>query len=181
MTSIQANLRNKLALVLALGSAISMASDHNHDHSPEKHVHGEGMINVVINETWKTAEIEWHLPAMDILGFERAAKNPAEQSKIDSTLKQLAREIPLSLNLNSNLNCKTTLEKDSPDFDVEGEHAEIQVEIDIVCEKSLKDSELEFKFTKSLEKFKTFELQLIAPQVQLAKTFKKPGGKIIIK
>ena len=170
-----------LSLTQASNQDHSKKEKHKHHHGTEKHVHGEGTLDIVVGDDWKSAEFEMHLPGMDLFGFERVAKTPQEKTKVDSTLSQLKNELPSSFLFQPALNCQVTIDPASPEIETEGEHLEVHIELKATCDKPLKATNVEFKFSKALQRFNKFEVQVIAPQSQTAKTIKKPGGKIEFK
>ena len=87
------------ALLLALPFALmplslAMAGDHDHDHdSLDKHEHGASSINIALEGN--KLEIELESPAMNIVGFEHAAKSAQDKATLASARAQL--ENPLTL------------------------------------------------------------------------------------
>ncbi|MBD9415770.1 DUF2796 domain-containing protein [Pseudomonas sp. PDM16] len=90
--------RTLLALPFALlpftiAQADSHEHVHDHDHAHEEHgslgahEHGVASLNVALDG--QTLEIQLESPAMNLLGFEHAAKNDADKAKVASTRKHL--------------------------------------------------------------------------------------------
>lgn len=167
-------------LTTALGFPMAWSSNsHNHDHH-DKHVHGEATIEISIDEGWKTGEIEMNFPGMDLLGFERAAKNPKEKEKVDSVIKNLAESLSPAFKFGTTPQCQLTLVQ-PPKFDIDNEHADFDVELKIKCQSSLENSELSFSPPQFLSAFKKYEVTVIAPLVQSSKSWGKKGGSLIFK
>ncbi len=89
-------------LLLALPFALlPLASAHAHgdEHEPEEHAsldaheHGVGRLNAALDG--QTLELELESPAMNLLGFEHAAKSAADQAKVATARAEL--EQPLTL------------------------------------------------------------------------------------
>lgn len=90
--------RTLLALPLALlPFAIAQADSHehvhDHDHAHEEHgslgahEHGVASLNVALDG--QTLEIQLESPAMNLLGFEHAAKSDADKAKVANARKHL--------------------------------------------------------------------------------------------
>jgi hypothetical protein len=62
--------------------------DHGHDHGPGRHVHGEITVNLVLEGSQLSAEID--SPAIHVVGFERAAQNDAERARVATAHAWLA-------------------------------------------------------------------------------------------
>jgi ABC-type Zn2+ transport system substrate-binding protein/surface adhesin len=90
-----------LPLSLAQAHQHGHKHDHKHEHSHEHaehgslgaHEHGTAELNVVLDG--QTLEIELKSPAMNLLGFEHAAKSDADKAKVAGVRSQL--EAPQAL------------------------------------------------------------------------------------
>ena len=86
-----------LALPFALLPLAVSAAEHNHAHdehnqhaehgSLSAHEHGAAQLNVVLDG--KTLELQLESPAMNLVGFEHAAKSAADKAKIAAVRSQL--------------------------------------------------------------------------------------------
>jgi hypothetical protein len=88
--------RTLLALpfaLLPLSIAHADSHEHAHDHAHEEHgslgahEHGVASLNVALDG--QTLEIQLESPAMNLVGFEHAAKSDADKAKVAATRKQL--------------------------------------------------------------------------------------------
>ncbi|MGY2210433.1 DUF2796 domain-containing protein [Pseudomonas pergaminensis] len=70
--------------------------DHDHDHehgSLGAHEHGVGRLNAVLDG--QALELELDSPAMNLVGFEHLATNPADKAKVAAARKQLENPVAL--------------------------------------------------------------------------------------
>ncbi|WP_339413129.1 DUF2796 domain-containing protein [Pseudomonas sp. EA_35y_Pfl2_R5] len=86
-----------LALPFALLPFAAIAAEHSHEHDHEHdhaehgsldaHEHGAAQLNVVLDG--KMLELQLDSPAMNIVGFEHAAKSAADKAKVAAARSQL--------------------------------------------------------------------------------------------
>jgi hypothetical protein len=180
-----------LPLSLAQAHQHGHKHDHKHEHSHEHshehaehgslgaHEHGTAELNVVLDG--QRLEIELKSPAMNLLGFEHAAKSDADKAKVAALQGQLQAPQGL-LGLGSG-DCSLTEHKlESPLFaaaqthkghshgahqDHDAEHSEIHAHYQFNCEQAqaLKQLDLAelFKAFPGMEKI---QVQLIGPAGQ---------------
>lgn len=117
-----------LALPFALLPLAALAAEHSHEHdhahdhaehgSLDAHEHGAAQLNVVLDG--KVLELQLESPAMNLVGFEHAAKSDADKAKVAAARSQLEQPQPL-FGLNAG-DCKiSNQELESPLF---AEHAD---------------------------------------------------------
>jgi hypothetical protein len=177
-----------LALPFALlPLAVAQAHEHKHDHDHHDHAHdslgahehGVASLNVALDG--QTLELQLESPAMNLVGFEHAAKSDADKAKVAAAKAEL--EQPLSLFALAAGDCKATqVELQSPLFgdaghhdhdhdhdhhEHQGEHSEIHAHYRFDCArandlKQLNLAEL-FKRFPATEKI---QVQLIGPSGQ---------------
>jgi hypothetical protein len=84
------------ALPFALLPLAAMAAEHSHEHddhdhaehgSLDAHEHGTAQLNVVLDG--QALELELESPAMNLVGFEHAAKSAADKAKVAAARSQL--------------------------------------------------------------------------------------------
>lgn len=170
--------------------AAVQAADHAHDQEHEvhgsldAHKHGVAQLNVVLDD--QALELELESPAMNLLGFEHAAKSDADKAKVATVHNQLQDPLALfGLNAGDCTVAKQALE--SPLFatqekphahghqhkhkeqhdDHDSEHSEIHAHYQLDCKspgelKQLNLGEL-FKRFPTTEKI---QVQLIGPNGQ---------------
>ena len=179
-----------LALPFALLplAIVQAAETHDHDHDHEHaslgaHEHGVGRLNAALDG--QTLELELESPAMNLVGFEHAASNPADKAKVAAVRAQL--EQPLALfGLPKAANCVLSeQELESPLFGEKPEdhvahdhdakdadehhhdHSEIHAHYQFTCAQpdALKTLDLEPLF-KTFPATQKIQLQLIGPNGQ---------------
>ncbi|MDT4797821.1 hypothetical protein FQZ97_304350 [compost metagenome] len=167
-----------LALPFALLPLVAaQAEEHHHDHDEHgslgAHEHGMARLNVVLDD--KALELELESPAMNLVGFEHAAKSNADKAKVAAARAEL--EQPLALfAIPAAAGCKVAEQEiESPLFGRdephakghEHEHSEVHAHYQLQCAnpdalKALDLAEL-FKRFPATERI---QVQLIGPQGQ---------------
>ena len=180
-----------LALPFALLPLAALAAEHNHEHdhahnhaehgSLDAHEHGAAQLNVVLDG--KVLELQLESPAMNLVGFEHAAKSDADKAKVAAAHSQL--EQPQALfGLNAGDCTISKQELESPlfadhadthehkhDHDHEtshdSEHSDIHAHYSLDCQKPEELKQLNlgelFKRFPATEKI---QVQLIGPNGQ---------------
>jgi len=171
------------ALPFALLPLAAIAAEHSHDHdhdhaehgSLDAHEHGSAQLNVVLDG--QALELELESPAMNLVGFEHAAKSDADKTKVAAARSQL--QDPQALfGLGAGDCTLSETELESPLFeddeheheehhDKDSEHSEIHAHYHLDCKKpgalqQLNLAEL-FKRFPATEKI---QVQLIGPNGQ---------------
>ena len=180
-----------LALPFALLPLAALAAEHSHEHdhahdhaehgSLGAHEHGAAQLNVVLDG--KVLELQLESPAMNLVGFEHAAKSDADKAKVAAAHSQL--EQPQALfGLNAGDCTISKQELESPlfadhadthehkhDHDHEtshdNEHSDIHAHYSLDCQKPEELKQLNlgelFKRSPATEKI---QVQLIGPNGQ---------------
>ena len=180
-----------LALPFALLPLAALAAEHSHEHdhahdhaehgSLGAHEHGAAQLNVVLDG--KVLELQLESPAMNLVGFEHAAKSDADKAKVAAAHSQL--EQPQALfGLNAGDCTISKQELESPlfadhadthehkhDHDHEtshdSEHSDIHAHYSLDCQKPEELKQLNlgelFKRFPATEKI---QVQLIGPNGQ---------------
>ena len=180
-----------LALPFALLPLAALAAEHSHEHdhahdhaehgSLDAHEHGAAQLNVVLDG--KVLELQLESPAMNLVGFEHAAKSDADKAKVAAAHSQL--EQPQALfGLNAGDCTISKQELESPlfadhadthehkhDHDHEtshdNEHSDIHAHYSLDCQKPEELKQLNlgelFKRFPATEKI---QVQLIGPNGQ---------------
>ena len=178
-----------LALPFALLPLAALAAEHSHEHdhahdhaehgSLDAHEHGAAQLNVVLDG--KVLELQLESPAMNLVGFEHAAKSDADKAKVAAARSQLEQPQPL-FGLNAG-DCKiSNQELESPLFadhadthkhehdhekSHDSEHSDIHAHYTLDCQKPEELKQLNlgelFKRFPATEKI---QVQLIGPNGQ---------------
>ncbi|MCW1938440.1 DUF2796 domain-containing protein [Pseudomonas sp. MDMC_285] len=165
-------------LPLIAAQAHEHGHDHDHEHSHDSlgaHEHGVASLNAALDGN--LLELQLESPAMNLVGFEHAAKSDADKAKVAAAKREL--EQPISLFALNSGDCKATqVELESPlfgdadhdhdhDHDHEGEHSDIQAHYRFECAKANELKQLDlaelFKRFPATEKI---QVQLIGPNGQ---------------
>ncbi|AOE83310.1 DUF2796 domain-containing protein [Pseudomonas sp. TCU-HL1] len=169
-----------LALPFALlPLATVQANEHEHDHdhgSLDAHEHGVAQLNVALDG--KSLELELESPAMNLVGFEHAARSDADKAKIAAARAGLEKPMALFA-LPAEAGCKVTdQEIESPLFGEQSradehakghdnEHSEVHAHYQLECAspEALKVLDLGPLF-KHFPATRKIQVQLIGPQGQ---------------
>ncbi|WFS18058.1 DUF2796 domain-containing protein [Pseudomonas sp. 905_Psudmo1] len=165
-------------LPLVAAQAHEHGHDHDHEHSHDSlgtHEHGVASLNAALDGN--LLELQLESPAMNLVGFEHAAKSDADKAKVAAAKREL--EQPISLFALNSGDCKATqVELESPlfgdadhdhdhDHDHEGEHSDIHAHYRFECAKANELKQLDlaelFKRFPATEKI---QVQLIGPNGQ---------------
>ena len=166
-----------LALPFALlPLTIAQANEHEHGHAHESlsaHEHGAASLNAVLEG--QRLELQLESPAMNLVGFEHAARSDADKAKVAAAKAEL--EQPVTLFALAAGDCKATqVELESPLFEEHdhdqahedaGEHSEIHAHYQLHCERpdALRQLNLGELF-KHFAAFEKIQVQLIGPSGQ---------------
>lgn len=177
-----------LALPFALLPLAALAAEHSHEHddhdhdhaehgSLDAHEHGAAMLNVVLDG--QVLELELESPAMNLVGFEHAAKSTADKAKVAAARSQLTQpQVLFGLNAGDCTISKQEVESplfakhaDSDEHEHEkshdSEHSDIHAHYSLDCQKPEELQQLDlgelFKRFPATEKI---QVQLIGPNGQ---------------
>ncbi len=168
-------------LPLVAAQAHEHGHDHDHEHSHDSlgaHEHGVSSLNAALDGN--LLELQFESPAMNLVGFEHAAKSDADKAKVAAAKREL--EQPISLFALTSGDCQATqVELQSPlfagkahdhkhdhhDHKHEGEHSDIHAHYRFECAKANELKQLDlaelFKRFPATEKI---QVQLIGPNGQ---------------
>lgn len=168
-------------LPLVAAQAHEHGHDHDHEHAHDSlgaHEHGVSSLNAALDGN--LLELQFESPAMNLVGFEHAAKSDADKAKVAAAKRELER--PISLFALTSGDCQATqVELQSPlfagkahdhmhdhhDHKHEGEHSDIHAHYRFECAKANELKQLDlaelFKRFPATEKI---QVQLIGPNGQ---------------
>ncbi|MBX3017190.1 MAG: DUF2796 domain-containing protein [Bdellovibrionaceae bacterium] len=152
------------ALVLGLSAG---AHDHKHEkgHSHGKHVHGEGRMDVAF-EALK-GEIDFKISADVVLGSENAPKGAKAKAEEKMKLDNLVAKFKESVKFEGATCTWNKVEVDVDRHKVgKVEHAEIEVEADVTCDKSLKGGKFVVDLRAHYPSLNKIEVQIVTPELQ---------------
>ncbi|QTN47183.1 DUF2796 domain-containing protein [Ectopseudomonas mendocina] len=155
----------------------AQAHDHDHEHSHDSlgaHEHGVASLNAALDGN--LLELQLESPAMNLVGFEHAAKSDADKAKVAAAKREL--EQPVMLFALDSGDCKATAvelesqlfgdaDHDHDHHAHEGEHSDIHAHYRFECAKANELKQLDlaelFKRFPATEKI---QVQLIGPNGQ---------------
>ena len=181
-----------LALPFALLPLAALAAEHSHEHddhqhehdhaehgSLDAHEHGAAQLNVVLDG--KMLHLQLDSPAMNLVGFEHAAKSDADKAKVAAARSQLAQpQVLFGLNAGDCNISKQEVEsplfakhadshghKHEHEKSHDSEHSDIHAHYSLDCQKPEELKQLNlgelFKRFPATEKI---QVQLIGPNGQ---------------
>ncbi|MFN9891945.1 MAG: DUF2796 domain-containing protein, partial [Acidobacteriota bacterium] len=140
---------SRLALtgLLVLFAAAQLGSQQR---GHKAHEHGHAKLNIAFETTTgaPVGAIELESPADSILGFEHAAKTPADKARQEKALATLKARFGEMVILPAG--CKMTPAK--VEVHVEGQHAEVHAEFNAKCAGPIAGKTISFGFAKVFPK-----------------------------
>ena len=157
-----------LWLACALAAQIAAAAEHR-EHGA--HVHGAGQLNIALDGT--QLEIELDSPAANLVGFEHAPRNTAEQVQRDQALAQLRDGQALFI-LPEAAACRlqgSHVAEEGPEHQENGDnesnhHADISGLYRFHCETPSELSGIDVRLFQRFPAIEKLEVQLIGPHGQ---------------
>ncbi|MFM6929450.1 MAG: DUF2796 domain-containing protein [Bdellovibrio sp.] len=141
------------------------------------HVHGNAKLSMGFDG--KNGKIEFHAPASAIYGFEYAAKSAKDKANKDQSLKKLSEKVSEMIEFDPSLKCEVSMEM--YEVDQKDNHADIDVEYNVKCEKSPADSLVTFNIQKVFPRIKTVKVDVVVGEVQKSQEIKKSGATVELK
>ena len=162
----------RLLTLICLLSAAPLLAQEAHGH--KAHVHGDASLDLAIEGQTLTAIFE--SPADSIMGFEHAAKTPAEKKKQDESLARLKARFGEMLLLPASARCSWKSAK--AEVHVHGSHADVEAEFTAQCQGPLNRGEIRFAFMKVFPDVHELKVQLIGPGQQTGAVIKHDEGTV---
>lgn len=168
--------------LLLLGSLYVSAStevDHDTQRQHGAHDHGHATLNLV--QEGKTIQLMLESPAVNIIGFEHAAKTPQEKQKIENAIERLKQggklfgfpaaaqcaQIKVELESEHAEHDSHNDEHESKDEEHES-HSEFEVSYQFVCDAPTKLDTLKVHFFEFFPLTEEIEAQLVTEKRQFA-------------
>ena len=164
-----------LRFVLLSLAAFSL---HGQQRSHKAHEHGHAKLNIAFESTTGSpvGSVELESPADSIIGFEYAAKTPADKAKQEKALATLKARFGEMVVLPAG--CKMTPAK--VEVHLDGQHAEVHAEFNVKCAGPIAGKSISFGFSKVFPKIDDVEVQLLAGSQQTKLDVEKDKGSIQI-
>lgn len=160
---------------LALAAVVHLGAQ---PRAHKAHEHGHAKLNIAFETTTGTpvGAVELESPADSILGFEHAAKTPADKAKQEKALATLKARFGEMVILPAG--CKMTPAK--VEVHVEGQHAEVHAEFNARCAGPIAGKTISFGFAKVFPKIEEVEVQMLAGTQQAKLEVEKDKGTLQI-
>ena len=156
-------------LSLALLAAAAVAQQ-----AQKAHVHGSASLDLAIEGAAVTALFE--APAGALMGFEHAAKTPAEIKQRDEALAKLKAGFGGMVLLPAAARC--VWKPVQAGVHVHGAHADVEAEFTAACSGPLNRGEIAFAFSKVFPGIREVKVQLIGPGRQTGAVIKQDQGTV---
>ena len=141
------------------------------------HVHGTAKLNIAVEG--KTATVELESPAMDVYGFEHAAKGAKQIKTRDDAVAKLKSEAGQLLMFDPKLACVVEAGKVDPFVhEGHGEHGELRAQFTVKCAGELAGSTLKIGFWKVFPKMQSIEVQVVGDKSQGAGKLSRKNDSI---
>lgn len=147
-------------------SAVSLASFSCAALAEEAHVHGEAVMEIVIDDAG--ALISFEAPAIDIVGFEYLPKTDEEQAAIDAKIELLSDMARVVL-LPEAAGCTVSdvhVDFEAEEHDGEVEHIAFHAEYDVSCFDAGKLTSLEATVFNQFPDLEEMEVEVVTPSGQ---------------
>ena len=147
-------------------SAVSLVSFSSAALAEEAHVHGEAVMEIVIDEAG--ALISFEAPAIDIAGFEYLPKTDEEQAAIDAKIELLSDMASVVL-LPEAAGCTVSdvhVDFEAEEHDGEVEHIAFHAEYDVSCSDAGKLTSLEATVFNQFPDLEEMEVEVVTPSGQ---------------
>lgn len=169
------HLRFICLITLAIGLTAQKA--HHHPKTQKSHEHGSAQIDIAVEG--KTADIELHVPAMGIVGFEYVPTTAADKKKQADALTALKTNVAKIAIFDSAAKCtistkKVEVEQEEPD------HAEIDGDFQAACAQSLEGTKIGFGLTKVYPSLTTVKVQVVAAGGSIGAEVKNDQGSVTV-
>jgi len=176
-------------LTLALYFCFAIfADDKKHSHGKKEHGHGKGHshgahshdtaeINIAVDGT--KGDIELHVPAMGVVGFEHVATTAADKKKQADALAGLKAKISQIVLLDAAAGCKIspkTVEIEQEEED----HAHVDADFSVSCAKPLGGTKATFAMTRAYPSITTVKVQVVGATGSTGAEIKNDKGFVTL-
>lgn len=142
--------------------------EHKHDEERKAdlgaHEHGHGQLNVVVENA--DVIIEFHVPAMNLVGFEHRAETPEQKQAVSSAVEKLQQPDTL-FKVDKGAECAfSAVSAEHHEPDEGGDHAEFEASYTLQCAKPEKLTQLDVSLFDVLDNMEEIEVQVVTPDLQ---------------
>lgn len=165
-----------LATHLAFGHAKK-----NHSHRSHG-AHQHGAVSMGLAFDGLVGQLEIKFPSESLFGFEREAKSEKDKKIVTEAISRLEKNISQMLILSESLGCR--FEKQTIEIKKASEksnHSDTEALFKITCEKSPKETTLNFRFHSAFSRIKTIDAQVVVDDVQKSIKIENDNAGLILK
>lgn len=158
-------------------AAKKSAPAHSHGKTQKAHDHGAAQIDIAVEG--KTIDVELHVPAMGVVGFEHIATSADDRKKQADALAKLKADIAKIVVFDAAAKCivsiaKTEIEQEEPD------HAEVDGDFTFTCAQSPAGTTVRFGLTKAYPAITSAKVQVVATGGSTGAQIKADQGTVVI-
>lgn len=157
--------------VLLLSAMVFAAREHG------AHEHGAGRVSIGFDG--KKGRIEMEVPAESLFGFEHEAKSKKDKNKKEEALKSLEEKIAEMIVFDPALKCE--IKKEIFEVNQSKNHADVDADFTVSCEKAVAESTVSFNFQKVFSRLKKVQVDFITDGVQKSVQVLKNGDSLELK
>lgn len=166
-----------LVLLLALPIAF-YGQARKKQKAPKAHDHGVASINIVVDG--KNVAIEFEAPAEGIIGFEHAARTPAQKKQQQAGLDTLRRRIGEIVRFGPAAGCTITPRKVEVIQEQGEDHSEVKADFAATCTGTLAGAPIHFGLTRVFPKMHDLRVQLLNGTQQDGITVEHDRGSLTL-
>lgn len=166
-----------LMTVFLLAATMSAQDKHHHSKTQKAHDHGAAQLDIAIDG--KTAEIEFHAPAMGLVGFEYTPTKAADKKKQTDALAGFKTNLPKILTFDAAAGCKITA-KSVEVHQEEPDHAEIDGDFAASCAQPLAGKNLAIDFSKLYPAYTSIKVQVVGASGSTGAELKNGKGVVVL-
>ncbi len=153
--------------------------DHNHKHSKTQGAHEHGVARIDLAVEGKKIEIEFHVPAMGITGFEHVATSAADKKKQQDALAKLRSNIGTIIAFDSAAGCKIAIKELEVDQH-EPDHADVEGHFEANCSRKPAGTRVSFGLTRFFPAIETVKVQAVGTEGSTGAEVKNNTGTITL-
>ena len=150
------------------------AKAEHREHGAHKH----GAAEMAIAFEGATGQIDFGVPSESIYGFEYVPKKDADKKKQKDGLEKLEKNISSMVQFDAKLNCVVSKEKLEVEQHKGENHANVDAEFKVVCQKSPVGTTITFNIQQVFPKIKSVAVKFIADDLQKSAEANKNGATL---
>ncbi|MDG0817899.1 ZrgA family zinc uptake protein [Bdellovibrio svalbardensis] len=161
----------KVLLVSALFASVASAREE------KAHTHGGARLAIALEG--KNGKIDFDAPASAIYGFEYVAKSAKDKKSKEQGLKKVEDKIAEMVVFDPSAKCE--IKKDMYEVDQKENHADVEFEFRVICEKSPMGTNITVNISKIFPRIKAVKVDVVGDGVQKSLEVKNSGESIELK